>query len=61
MKLSKLKLWNYRSFGSEEQVILIDQLKYVLLATGPRMMGTLHFLLQTMNNWRLLLYRRIYY
>ena len=26
MKLSKLKLWNYRSFGSEEQVILIDQL-----------------------------------
>ena len=26
MKLSKLKLWNYRCFGSEEQVILIDQL-----------------------------------
>ncbi|WP_455152143.1 ATP-dependent nuclease [Butyricicoccus sp.] len=26
MKLSKLKLKNYRSFGSEEQVILIDQL-----------------------------------
>ena len=26
MRLSKLKLKNYRSFGSEEQVILIDQL-----------------------------------
>ena len=26
MKLSKLKLKNYRCFGSEEQVILIDQL-----------------------------------